>query len=340
MFSPRATLIPTWAEENRLLQEGHRFVAGIDEVGRGPLAGPVMAAAVILDPTLPTDWYEDLNDSKALSTAQRERLAPLIVEAAVASGIGSASPAEIDTLGIVPATRAAMARAVACLSVRPDYLLIDAVPLAEPGIPFRAIIHGDALCRSIAAASIVAKVARDQHMLHEDVIYPGYGFAKHKGYGTPEHLERLAQMGPCPIHRRSFAPVSALVSPQPETAPPARRLRGDAGEEAAANHLRYQGYQVVERNFRCPWGEIDIVAQQGETLIFVEVKARRHDRMGTALESVTKRKQQHLILAAQEYLQRHGLQEHQWRIDVVAVRLGPGGRAESVQHVENAVVGF
>jgi ribonuclease HII len=167
---------PTWAEERRLMQDGHRLIAGIDEVGRGPLAGPVVAAAVILDPTMPTDWYE-----------------------------------EIDDIGISLATRAAMARAVASLTIRPDYLLIDAVPLTDPGIPFRAIIHGDATCRSIAAASIVAKVYRDRLMVREDASYQGYGFARHKGYPTPEHLERLSQMGPCPIHRRSFAPVSALL---------------------------------------------------------------------------------------------------------------------------------
>ncbi len=332
---------PTWTEERRLLQEGHRLIAGIDEVGRGPLAGPVVAAAVILDPTSPTDWYKELNDSKALSAAQRDRLAPLIQDAAVSSGTGSASPEEIDSVGIIRATRAAMTRAVAGLTLRPDYLLIDAVPLADPGISFRAIIHGDATCRSIAAASIVAKVHRDRLMVQEDARYQGYGFARHKGYPTPEHLERLSQLGPCPIHRRSFAPVSALLQqPTLATSSLAHLSKGRAGEEAAAVHLRSQGYLVVERNFRCPWGEIDIVAQQGETVVFVEVKARRHDRLGTALESVTSRKQQHLVLTAQEYLQRHGLEEHPWRIDAIAVRLGQKGRVESVQHLENAVVGF
>ena len=204
---------PTWAEERRLLEEGYSLIAGIDEVGRGPLAGPVVASAVILDPTKPTDWYEELNDSKVLSVSQRERLAALILDAAVSSGVGSASPEEIDNTGIILATRNAMARAVAGLTVKPDYLLIDAVPLADPGISFRAIIHGDATCRSIAAASIVAKVHRDTLMVQEDACSPGYGFARHKGYPTPEHLKRLSELGPCPIHRRSFAPVSELLQP-------------------------------------------------------------------------------------------------------------------------------
>ena len=332
--------LPTWAEEQRLLQQGHRFVAGVDEVGRGPLAGPVVAAAVILDPHAHVPCYDDLRDSKALSVAQRERLVPLITEAALAVGVGAAGPEEIDILGIVQATRSAMARAVAALPIKPDHLLIDAVPLPEAGIPFRALIKGDALCRSIAAASIVAKVTRDRRMLQEDAVHPGYGCARHKGYATPEHLKQLARLGPCPIHRCSFAPVRALIQPPPENRPSVRHSRGRAAEEAASHYLQAHGYRVLERNFHSPWGEIDIVAQQGTTLTFVEVKARRHDRMGSAFESVTQRKQQRLILTAQEYLQRHGLQEHPWRIDVVAIRLGPGSSVHSLEHLENAVTGF
>ena len=119
-------------------------------------------------------------------------------------------------MGIGSATRTAMTRAIAGLEIRPDHLLIDAVPLPEADIPFHSIIRGDAKCRSIAAASIVAKVARDQHMFQEDAKYPGYGFARHKGYGTPEHLEQLRRLGACPIHRRSFAPVRAVATPQDE----------------------------------------------------------------------------------------------------------------------------
>ncbi|MEE8442675.1 MAG: ribonuclease HII [Dehalococcoidia bacterium] len=332
--------IPTWAEENRLLQLGHRLIAGVDEVGRGPLAGPVFAAAVILDPHAGHPCYEDLRDSKALSAAQRQRLAPLITQSAVAVGIGATGPEEIDAVGIVQATRSAMAQAVASLSIQPDHLLIDAVPLPEAGIPFRSLIKGDSLCRSIAAASIVAKVARDQHMVREDAAHPGYGFAQHKGYPTSEHLERLAHLGPCPIHRRSFAPVRALISPSPEAVPSVRGRRGRIAEEAAARHMESNGYQVLGRNFHSLWSEIDIVARQGDTLVFVEVKARHHDRMGSAFESVTRRKQERLILTAQEYLQRHNLQENNWRVDVIAIRLGPEDSVVSLEHLENAVMGF
>jgi len=204
-------LIPTWTEEKRLLADGYKLIAGIDEVGRGPLAGPVFAAAVILDLDVEAPCYADLRDSKTLTALQRRRIAPAITAVAVSFGIGAAEHWEIDCKGIVEATRAAMARAVASLNPSPQFLLIDAVPLPEILLPFRAIIKGDAICCSIAAASIIAKVARDQRMVEEDSAHPGYGFAQNKGYPTREHLERLRYLGPSPIHRRSFWPVKAMV---------------------------------------------------------------------------------------------------------------------------------
>ena len=336
----KVTRPPTWAEEQRLLQEGYRLIAGVDEVGRGPLAGPVVAAAVVLDPAAGLPWYDGLNDSKLLSPARREILAPLITRDAIAVGIGAAESDEIDAIGIVPATRAAMTRAVANLAVPPDHLLIDAVPLSEPGLPYRHLVRGDSLCRSIAAASIVAKVSRYSRMVTEDTAYPGYGFARHKGYPSPEHLECLARLGPCPIHRRSFAPVRAMLDPVPNDRPPTHGSRGRTGEEAAVSYLESHGYHIVERNFNCPWGEIDIIARRPDVLAFIEVKARRHDRLGTGFESITRRKQQRLVLAAQDYLRQHGLQEQPWRIDAIAVRLDSQGAAGSLEHLENAVAGF
>ena len=333
-------MIPTWHEERRLLQEGYHLIAGIDEVGRGPLAGPVFAAAVILDPEADAPCYADLRDSKTLTALQRERIARAITDVAVSIGIGAAEHWEIDALGIVKATRTAMARAVAKLSPPPQFLIIDAIPLPEPQLPFRAIIKADARCCSVAAASIVAKVARDQRMVQEDSAHPGYGFARHKGYGTREHLERLRHLGPSPIHRRSFSPVKALIEPVATTTPPLRQTRGRIGERVAAAYLQERGYRLLDRNFRSPWGEIDLVAQDHETLVFIEVRARRNDRMGSPLESITRAKQRKLVLTAQEYLQRHGLEEQPWRIDVVGIRLGPGNLVESVECLQNAVVGF
>ena len=193
--------------EQELLVQGYPFVAGLDEVGRGPLAGPVVAAAVILPPGAAPPALAGVRDSKQLSARQRERLDRAIRAVAIAVGLGEASAAEIDTVGILPATRMAMARAVAALSVRPSFALIDGRGLELRDVPSRCIVKGDALCLSIAAASIVAKVARDQQMRELDAAYPGYGFARHKGYGTAAHMERLAALGPSPVHRMSFAPV-------------------------------------------------------------------------------------------------------------------------------------
>ncbi len=337
----RSGLVPTWNEELRLRDQGYHAIAGVDEVGRGPLAGPVVAAAVILDPTKTEKWHGDLRDSKVLSSLQRQRLAAVINDEAQAVGLGFVAPEDIDSLGIVRATRLAMTRAISGLSVSPDHLIIDALPLPEAGLPFRAIIKGDALCRSISAASIVAKVTRDSHMNTEDSSYPGYGFARHKGYGTSEHLKQLTRLGPCPIHRRSFAPVRVLVQPPTETPPHKAMTRGRAAEEAAVRYLEDHGYQVVERNFTCRWGEIDLVAyHQGQKIVFVEVKARRSDALGSPWESVTPSKQRKLILTAQAYLQARGLEIPPWRIDVIAASLGPEGSVQSLEHLENAISGF
>ena len=203
---------PTLEEETALWALGHRVVAGVDEAGRGPLAGPVVAGAVVIPAGARPQWLEGVRDSKQLSPGQRETLFGLIEESGVAWACGVVPPEDVDSLGIVPATREAMLRAIRGLAANPGYLLIDAVKLPESGIPHKAIVKGDSKCLSIAAASIVAKVTRDRLMAEEDAKYPGYGFALHKGYPTPDHLERLRSLGPCPIHRRTFAPVQAVLS--------------------------------------------------------------------------------------------------------------------------------
>ena len=177
------------------------YIAGIDEVGRGPLAGPVAACAVILPPD---HMVLNLNDSKKLSEKKRESLYDVIMEEAVAVGIGFASPERIDEINILQATYEAMRQAVAALAVQPGVLLIDAVKIPGMDIPQIPIIKGDAKSASIAAASIIAKVTRDRMMVRYEEQYPGYGFAQNKGYGTAAHIEALKSLGPCPIHRRSF----------------------------------------------------------------------------------------------------------------------------------------
>lgn len=201
--------MPDFSREQRLRQEGYSLVAGVDEAGRGPLAGPVVAAAVILPPQLSGSeaWLGFLDDSKRLSPAQRERVVHLVESRAVAVGVGQVGPEEIDLLGIGAANIQAMMRAVADLLVQPSYLLLDYVPLRKCHLPFEPVVKGDRLSYSIAAASNVAKVTRDRMMQRADVLYPGYSFARNKGYPTAHHLAQLRELGPCEIHRRSFAPV-------------------------------------------------------------------------------------------------------------------------------------
>jgi ribonuclease HII len=200
---------PTDEFEQEARRCGYRRIAGVDEAGRGPLAGPVVAAAVILHVRC---RLIGVDDSKQLSVSERDRLYAEIIDRAVSVGVGSSTAEEIDQINILEATKLAMRRALAEISPAPDYVLIDAVSLAGMAMPIRPIIKGDALSLSIAAASIVAKVTRDRLMAQFHAAYPQYNFLSHKGYGTEEHLARLAEYGPSPIHRRTFAPVLATLS--------------------------------------------------------------------------------------------------------------------------------
>lgn len=203
---------PTLAEEEALRAQGYHHIAGLDEAGRGAWAGPVVAAAVILpldDPHLSRS-LDGVRDSKQLSPRQRDALYERIRAVAVAVGVGVVPAEGIDAMGIVPATRQAMAAAVAQLSPSPDFLLIDFLRLNEVALPQKGIVKGDARCLSIAAASIIAKVTRDRLLIGWEETYPGYGFARHKGYGTRQHRAALKRLGPCGIHRHSYAPVRGV----------------------------------------------------------------------------------------------------------------------------------
>lgn len=189
-------------------ETAEHLIAGIDEAGRGPLAGPVMAAAVILDPFRP---ITGLDDSKRLNPSRRAALEPVIQASALAWSVASASPAEIDALNILQATLLAMERAVQGLAFTPILALVDGNRCPRLACPAQAIVGGDATVPAISAASILAKVARDRVMAHLDGLYPGYGLAVHKGYPTAAHLEALRHLGPSPIHRRSFGPVRKLL---------------------------------------------------------------------------------------------------------------------------------
>jgi ribonuclease HII len=202
---------PSFAEEKTLEAQGYQRIAGIDEAGRGALAGPVVAAAVILPCHIDTPWLNQVKDSKQLSPAKRKLLFHHIHETAISVGIGMATNEVIDTQGIIKATRLAMKLAIDQLTPPPQSLLIDYMLLPEVLIPQKGITNGDSLCFSIACASIMAKVTRDQLMIELDRIYPVYGLARHKGYGTKEHIDSLHRLGPSPIHRHSFKPVKDLI---------------------------------------------------------------------------------------------------------------------------------
>jgi ribonuclease HII len=202
---------PTFAEEELLIAQGYQLIAGVDEVGRGALAGPVVAAAVILPCGIEAPWLDQIKDSKQLSPAKRELLFHNIHQIAISIGISLAPPEVIDAYGIIKATQLAMKLAIDQLSPPPESLLIDYMHRPEVPLPQKGITNGDRLCFSIACASIMAKVTRDHMMIGFDRIYPGYGLAQHKGYGTEEHLSCLRHLGPCPIHRQSFRPVRDIT---------------------------------------------------------------------------------------------------------------------------------
>jgi ribonuclease HII len=203
---------PSLELERELWLSGLLRIAGLDEAGRGAWAGPVVAAAVVLPPDRGNlqQVLEGVNDSKQLAARRREALFPLICRTALAVGVGRASARFIDVAGIVPATHRAMSMALCNLGVSIDFLLIDGLQLPQFGQPQRAVIHGDALVLSIAAASIVAKVSRDRLMVALGKRQPGYGFTAHKGYGTRAHRAALERLGPCAAHRLSFAPLRNL----------------------------------------------------------------------------------------------------------------------------------
>jgi len=204
--APVSPASPTFAEERALIAAGFKLIAGVDEAGCGCLAGPVYAAAVIL----PLNSRLSLiRDSKLLSDGQRSKLSVDIKQRCTAWAVGIATHQEIDELNIRRASALAMRRAVEGLTVKPEYVLSDAFVISGLNIPCKNIIHGDALIKSIAAASVIAKVARDLLMDELDRKYPGYGFAAHKGYGTKQHQEALRRLGPCEIHRKTYAPVKA-----------------------------------------------------------------------------------------------------------------------------------
>ena len=301
-------------EEMRFYE--HRYgalgaVCGIDEAGRGPLAGPVAAGAVILPENCEILY---LNDSKKLTPRRRELLYEEILEKAVAWGVGLVPAERIDEINILQADYEAMRIALGKLGVRPAILLNDAVTIPGIDIPQVPIIKGDAKSVSIAAASVIAKVTRDRLMSEYDRLYPEYGFARHKGYGTAAHIEALRKYGPCPIHRRTF--IGHFV----QVEGPDNRRTGAQMEGLAAEYLTARGVSILERNYRTRTAEVDLIGREGGYLVFFEVKYRSSTRMGSPLEAVNAAKQKKIRDAARRYLYENGLPADQpVRFDCIGI---------------------
>lgn len=209
MKDQKKIMIDMYKYEEELYDNDYHVICGVDEAGRGPLAGPVVVASCILPPFL---RIPGINDSKQLSEKKREELYKIIIKEAVAYKIVFVSVEDVDNLNILNATKKGMLEAINTLDVKPDHVLIDAVTLPELEMTHTSLIHGDALSASIAAASILAKVTRDHYMEKMDIKYPNYGFKKNKGYGTKAHMDALEKYGPCKIHRKTFAPVTKSLA--------------------------------------------------------------------------------------------------------------------------------
>ena len=273
------------------------IIAGVDEAGRGPLAGPVVAAAVILP-----NYYDlkGLDDSKKVTPKKRSQLFVEIQHQATAIGVGVVAAAEIDKTNILQATQQAMKMALGRLKPRPDHAVIDGHALPTQIIPNKGVIKGDQRVDVIKAASIIAKVTRDNMMEQYDIIFPVYGFKKHKGYGTREHMDKLRLNKACAIHRKSFKPVAA-------TMPTLSWLQKEGkieqwGEQVAAVYLIDRGYEILSMNVYCsPYGKIDIIAEMDGIIIMVEVDTYSKKQLGTPTQNIDQNKLKKLEAAINKY---------------------------------------
>ncbi len=304
------------------------IIAGVDEAGRGPLAGPVVAAAVILS----DDKIEGLRDSKKLSAKKRGTLFQEINDKAAAVGIGIISEKEIDNTNILAATHKAMQMALGRLNQKPTLALIDGYKLPNQVIPNKGIIKGDTKIESIMAGSIIAKVTRDTIMLEYDKIFPEYGFAKHKGYGTKQHMEALIKLKATPIHRRSFKPVS-LNLPTITWLQKTKRV-GIVGEQLAACKLMDNGHTIISMNENCaPHGEIDIISEKEDLLIFTEVKTFAKEQMVAPELKIDIPKLRKLENAINYYIAKHQI-DRDIRLDGMTVMLGKNHSIKIFEGIE------
>ena len=318
------------------------MILGIDEVGRGPWAGPLVVGAVILGGA----EIEGLNDSKKLTKKRREVLDEVIREQAAARALGWVSAGELDDVGMSQALRLATRRAVKQIQsqckekdVAFDEIIIDGTVnfLADTALEryVTVMAKADGLIPSVSAASIIAKVARDQFMTEQDAVYPGYGFASNAGYGVAKHRAAIERLGVTPLHRLSFAPLAkyANIEANSQNASGGKsknqqedttRQIGDKGEQAAADRLVAEGHEIIARNWRTRYCEIDIVSMKDDVLWFTEVKYRKNDDFGGGLAAITAKKQRQMRFAAELFMAKHPQYEGcDMRLLAVAVEGSP-----------------
>jgi len=303
------------------------MILGIDEVGRGPWAGPLVVGAVVLGDAA----IEGLTDSKKLTKKKRDALDILIRDKASGFGLGWVPAEEIDAIGLSAALRLATRRAVEQVKTPYSEIIIDGtinfLSDTSKGQYVTTLPKADLLIQSVSAASIIAKVARDNYMALQDTIYPGYGFTHHVGYGTATHRTAIEKIGVTPLHRLSFAPLAkyrpdiaatTVIKKAPAVAQTTKQI-GDAAEECAAGHLRGLGHDILARNWKTKFCEIDIVSLCGQTLYFTEVKYRKNAKRGDGLEAITARKQQQMRFAADYYAASHKLKGVAMQLVAIAV---------------------
>lgn len=290
------------------------MILGIDEVGRGPWAGPLVVGAVVLGDS----EVEGLTDSKKLTAKRREMLDKEIREKALGFGLGWVHSDELDVIGLSAGLELATKRAVEQVKATYHEIIIDGtvnfLRNTTKGRYVTLMKKADLLIPSVSAASIIAKVARDTYMAEQEVTYPGYGFASHVGYGTTKHRQAIEQYGVTPLHRRSFAPIAAYEARKK----PTTKAIGDAGELAAQKFLESRGYKIIASQWRTRWCEIDIITENDIEVLFVEVKTRGSGKFGSALDAITDKKRRQMHLAAAMYLADNKLSKNV-QLAVVAI---------------------
>ncbi|HMI08879.1 MAG TPA: ribonuclease HII [Candidatus Saccharimonadales bacterium] len=297
------------------------MIVGIDEVGRGAWAGPLVVGAVLLG----SESIEGLTDSKLLSKKARERLDIEIRQKAVGVGIGWVSAKVIDRIGLSEALKLASRKALECIKNEYREIIIDGTIALIDDPRVTLMKKADLLIPSVSAASIVAKVARDNYMKYLDDVFPGYEFSAHVGYGTAMHRGAIEELGVTPIHRLSFAPlkkysvvdVSANEGARGISAHVTSKQIGSRGEDTAARYLWQLGHNVIDRNWRTKFCEIDIVSQFGDAVYFTQVKYHKNDKAGGGLAAVTPKKQQQMKFAAEYYALKNNLKNTNLRLAVV-----------------------